>query len=122
MKIFSTSRMLVALGLLMAVSLSCSDDDDSDPTPTPTNDVQLKDNAKVGGKILTDKNGKTLYYFSKDASGASACTGNCLVNWPIYSAGDLTAIKLDAGLDKADFGTITTGGNPQTTYKGWPLY
>lgn len=121
MKIFSTSRMLVVLGLLMAVSLSCSDDDD-DPTPTPvSNDVQLKDNATLG-KILTDKDGKTLYFFSKDASGASACAGNCLVNWPIYSAGDLTAIKLDAGLDKADFGTITTNGKSQTTYKGWPLY
>lgn len=122
MKIFSTSRMLVALGLLMAVSFSCSDDDDkNDPTPTPTNDVQLKDNATLG-KILTDSKGRTLYYFSKDASGASACSGNCLINWPIYSAGDLTAIKLDAGLDKADFGTITTDGKPQTTYKGWPLY
>lgn len=122
MKIFSTSRMLVALGLLMAVSFSCSDDDDkTDPTPTPTNDVQLKDNATLG-KILTDKDGKTLYYFSKDASGASACSGNCLINWPIYSAGDLSNIKLDAGLDKADFGTITTDGKSQTTYKGWPLY
>ena len=66
--------MLVALGLLMAVSFSCSDDDDNDPTPTPTNDVQLKDNATLG-KILTDKNGKTLYFFSRDASGTSACSG-----------------------------------------------
>ncbi|MGG7665996.1 COG4315 family predicted lipoprotein [Dyadobacter sp. BHUBP1] len=122
MKIFSTSRMLVVLGLLMAVSFSCSDDDKTDPTPTPTNDVQLKDNAKVGGKILTDKDGRPLYFFSKDPAGVSTCTGQCLVNWPIYSAGDLTAIKLDAGLDKADFGTITTGGQSQTTYKGWPLY
>jgi len=113
--------MLVALGLLMAVSFSCSDDDDNNPTPTPTNDVQLKDNPTLG-KILTDSKGRTLYYFSKDASGTSACAGQCLVNWPIYSAGDLSTIKLDAGLDKADFATTTTDGKTQTTYKGWPLY
>lgn len=122
MKILSTSRWVVALGLLMVVSLSCSDDDD-EPTPTPTNDVQLKDNATVGGKVLTDKDGKTLYFFSKDASGASACSGNCVTNWPIYSAGDLSSVTLDNGLDKADFATITRAdGKPQTTYKGWPLY
>jgi predicted lipoprotein with Yx(FWY)xxD motif len=122
MKIISTSRLLVALGLLMAVNFSCSDDDD-DPTPTPvTNDVQLKDNATLG-KILTDKDGKTLYFFSKDATGASACSGNCVTNWPIYAVADLATMKVDAGLDKADFANITRAdGKPQTTYKGWPLY
>ncbi|MHA4737540.1 hypothetical protein [Dyadobacter sp. MSC1_007] len=122
MKIISISRLLVALGLLMAVNFSCSDDDD-DPTPTPvTNDVQLKDNATLG-KILTDKDGKTLYFFSKDATGASACSGNCVTNWPIYAVADLATMKVDAGLDKADFANITRAdGKPQTTYKGWPLY
>jgi predicted lipoprotein with Yx(FWY)xxD motif len=122
MKIISTSRLLVALGLLMAVNFSCSDDDD-DPTPTPvTNDVQLKDNATLG-KILTDKDGKTLYFFSKDATGASACSGQCVTNWPIYAVADLATMKVDAGLDKADFANITRAdGKPQTTYKGWPLY
>jgi hypothetical protein len=37
--------------------------------PTPTNDIQLKD-TKVGGKILTDKDGKTLYYFSQKTQRA----------------------------------------------------
>lgn len=122
MKIFSTSRLLVALGLLMAVSFSCSDDND-DPTPTPvSNDVQLKDVAALG-KVLTDKDGRTLYFFSKDAAGTSACSGGCLTNWPIYAVADLSTMKLDAGLDKADFANITRAdGKAQTTYKGWPLY
>jgi predicted lipoprotein with Yx(FWY)xxD motif len=121
MKILQMTRLLFALGMFMSVAISCSDDDDQDPDPvTPTNDIQLKDNQTLG-KILTDKDGKTLYFFSKDAAGTSVCSGNCEVTWPVFSATDLT--KLDAGLTAGDFATITRAdGKPQTTYKGWPLY
>ncbi|TLU98312.1 hypothetical protein FEN17_24650 [Dyadobacter luticola] len=106
----------------MSVSIACSDDDDNttpDPVVVP-NDVQLKD-AGTLGKVLTDKDGKTLYFFTKDVGGVSACTGGCLTTWPIFSA-PATA-KIDAGLNAADFKTITRAdGATQTTYKGWPLY
>ncbi|MCE6988914.1 hypothetical protein [Dyadobacter sp. CY323] len=121
MKIFSTSRLAGVLGLLMAVSISCSDDDEKTPDPVIPNDVQLKDVAKLG-KVLTDKDGKTLYFFTRDVAGTSACTGTCLDTWPIFASAS-TALKLDAGLKASDFGTINRAdGKPQTTYKGWPLY
>jgi predicted lipoprotein with Yx(FWY)xxD motif len=122
MKIFSVSRMLLALGFLMAVTVSCSDDDEPTPTPVIPNDIQLKD-TQTAGKVLTDKDGKTLYFFTKDVAGTSACSGGCATKWPVFSVTDLAKLKLDGGLTAADFGTITRAdGKPQTTYKGWPLY
>ncbi|NIJ51176.1 hypothetical protein [Dyadobacter arcticus] len=123
MKIFSISRMLVAMGFLMAFSFSCSDDDETTPpVPAVPSDIQLKDAAALG-KVLTDKDGKTLYFFTRDAAGTSVCTGGCLDTWPIFSVANVASAKLDAGLKAADFGSITRAdGKPQTTYKGWPLY
>lgn len=120
MRILKITRVLFALGLAMSVAMSCSDDDDNtDPVAEPNN-IQLKEAGSLG-KVLTDKDGRTLYFFSKDAAGTSVCTGNCEVNWPVFSAADLT--KIDANLTAGDFASITRAdGKPQTTYKGWPLY
>jgi predicted lipoprotein with Yx(FWY)xxD motif len=117
MKLFPLTRMLLAVGFLLTFSISCSDDDDT-PDPVETFDIQEKDSK--AGKVLTDKDGKTLYFFTKDVAGMSACSGNCLANWPVFSVANP---KLGAGLNAADFGTITRAeGGTQVTYKGWPLY
>ncbi|HUI69750.1 MAG TPA: hypothetical protein VL354_04460 [Spirochaetia bacterium] len=76
--------------------------------------------ASDGTKYLTDSKGMTLYYFTLDTNGQSACYGDCEKAWPIFYAKDLT---VSSDLDAADFGTITrTDGTKETTYKGWPLY
>ncbi|MBQ4819414.1 hypothetical protein [Aquimarina sp. MMG016] len=101
---------------------SCSSDDsDQQPNPEPlASTVKLADNA-THGKILTDTNGMSLYFFSRDTKGESACNSDtCLGAWPIFYTNNLV---LDEGLEAADFGTITRAdGEKQTTYKGWPLY
>jgi predicted lipoprotein with Yx(FWY)xxD motif len=74
------------------------------------------------GKILADSSGRSLYYFTDDTagSGASACSGQCAVVWPIFFA---DPVRVSAPLDPADFSTITRAdGSKQTTYSGWPLY
>ncbi len=72
------------------------------------------------GFYLTDGKGMTLYVFSKDVAGESACMGACLEKWPPFYAEKIVA---PPGIDPADFGTITRpDGTKQTTYKGWPLY
>ncbi|WP_031528530.1 hypothetical protein [Dyadobacter crusticola] len=120
MKIFSITRMLFILGALLAVTVSCSDDDSE--TPVTPNDIMLKETSSLG-KVLTDKNGKTLYFFTKDAGNTSVCTGPCLAAWPVFSVANPASLKLDAGLKASDFANITrTDGATQTTYKGWPLY
>ncbi len=111
--------------LFVSISLlySCSSDD-SDPQPDPdpgptTNAVRLATDATFGS-ILTDADGMSLYFFSRDSKGESVCVDGCKAAWPIFYADNLT---LDAGLEAADFGEITRAdGDKQTTYKGWPLY
>lgn len=91
-------------------------------TNTSPKTIQLATSASLG-KYLTDKNGLTLYYFSNDATGISACTSGCLNVWPIFLADNLTQNDLDPALSIADFKTIThPNGSKQTAYKGWPLY
>ncbi len=75
---------------------------------------------KPVGNYLTDGEGRTLYYFTKDSSGQSACTGDCLKNWPAFTA---DTFSVPSGLSPDDFGTITRDdGTKQVTYKGSPLY
>lgn len=109
-KIFPlAAALLICLGFL-----SCSDDD-----PVNIGIVTVQANSTLG-EILVDGNGKTLYVFTKDVNGQSQCTGGCLSDWPVYNAID---IQPGAGVDPADFSTITrSDGTQQTTYKGWPLY
>ncbi|WP_027391555.1 hypothetical protein [Aquimarina latercula] len=102
---------------------SCSSDDNDtiiEPDPTPdANAVRLVADPEFGN-ILTDANGMSLYFFSRDTKTQSECNNDCKTAWPIFYQADLT---LDDGLDAADFGVITrTDGDKQNTYKGWPLY
>jgi predicted lipoprotein with Yx(FWY)xxD motif len=82
--------------------------------------LQLLENANTG-KYLADSNGMALYYYTKDQSGISNCSGQCLDNWPAFSAKDF---EVPEGFNKSDFGTIKRADNgaEQVTYKGYPLY
>lgn len=105
---------------LIATSQSCSKNNDSTNTPTPAGpSIQLATNSKLG-QILTDSNGRSLYFFAIDASGSSGCTGGCVTAWPVFYKENPT---LAAGIKATDLGVITrSDGAKQTTYKGWPLY
>jgi len=115
-------KTLFFLLLLSFISLfqSCNDDnDDYNPEPNPENSVKLSNHGTFG-KILTDSQGMSLYFFSKDTKETSECLDGCIDIWPVFYVENLV---VDAGLDLADFETITrTDGTKQTMYKGWPLY
>ena len=112
-------KSVLSVATAMAVIVACSKSDDN-PIVQPKANILLSSNATLG-KYLTDSVGKTLYYFSNDASGSSVCTGGCLAAWPVFYKANLTLG--DTSLHDADFGVITRGdGTKQTTYKGWPLY
>ncbi|HEY9595012.1 MAG TPA: hypothetical protein VHE79_11075 [Spirochaetia bacterium] len=73
-----------------------------------------------GVQYLADSSGMTLYYYTKDANGQSACYGGCAAAWPVFYADTVT---VPGSLSASDFGTVTrTDGSKQTTYRGWPLY
>ncbi|MFN8354266.1 MAG: hypothetical protein U0Y10_07470 [Spirosomataceae bacterium] len=105
---------LLGVGMALLVSAAgCKDENTG-----PSFDIGLQETTL--GKVLADGTGKTLYFFTKDVTGTSQCTGGCLDNWPLFYN---ESLRLDVGLNASDFGTITrSDGKKQTTYKGWPLY
>ena len=70
------------------------------------------------GTILTDAQGRTLYLFTKDASGTSSCTGTCLSVWPPVDANG--GAQAGSGASASLLGTAA--GGAQITYNGHPLY
>ena len=73
----------------------------------------------IGGvTVLTNANGRTLYWFAPDTATRSACYGTCAAYWPPVH-GPVTAGPGVTGR----LGTITrTDGPAQATYDGHPLY
>jgi predicted lipoprotein with Yx(FWY)xxD motif len=112
-----------AMLLFTAVLVSCKKDDDSvTPAPQDNKEVKFAESATLG-KYLTDKEGRTLYFFANDANGQSSCTGGCEAIWPAFFVDNLKQEQLADGLPIGGFGTITNAsGKKQLTYKGWPLY
>jgi len=102
---------LFVLTALLSVNIQAAEDE------TPAVKIAEKEGL---GKFLTDPEGMTLYYFTKDMGKTSACTGFCLEKWPIfYSEVAITP----AGCDVSDFDVITReDGKKQTAYKGRLLY
>ena len=76
-----------------------------------------------GGKtFLVGPTGGSLYYFSKDATGVSNCSGTCAQNWPALTVPqgiDPTAVTAAGG----GLAMITRDdGTRQVTYDGHPVY
>ena len=79
-------------------------------------------NAKIGSTILVNSSGMTLYKFSADSGGTSACSGACATAWPPVTVASGTTPKGGSGAT-GTFGTITrSDGTKQVTYNGDPLY
>ncbi|MFB3306487.1 hypothetical protein [Pseudomonas sp. AMR01] len=100
--------MLKKLSLAAAVLLACA------------SSMAFADPAKVAlsakGRVLVDSQGMTLYTFAKDTAGKSVCSGQCLANWPAFSA--------PATAKEADGYTVINrdDGSKQWAYKGQALY
>ena len=127
MKITMTKKIsLAAIVLFTFFNAACKKDKDNTPAPSPTpptgavlTGVKITSTTTLGN-VITDNNGRSLYFFANDAGGTSNCSGNCTITWPVFYKANLS---VDAGLNAADFGEITrTDGAKQITYKGWPLY
>jgi len=114
------SFLFITLLAFCAISMvACKDDEDAEYPEIKKTEVQLIENPTFG-KILTDEDGRTLYFFSRDSKSSSVCEGACLTAWPIFFSENLTVSQR---LNAADFTTITRAdGAKQTAYKGYPLY
>jgi predicted lipoprotein with Yx(FWY)xxD motif len=71
--------------------------------------------------VLTDAQGKTLYYFTADSATQSACSGSCAQMWPPLlftgSAGPTSSTSLTGKLS-----VQTDANGSQVEYNGHPLY
>jgi predicted lipoprotein with Yx(FWY)xxD motif len=89
---------------------------------TPASGVELKTAATTAGQVVVDKDGKSVYFFTKDVkdSGTSACKDACAAAWPA-----VTTTAKAPGVEgvSGTIGTITTaGGSKQITINGMPVY
>ena len=80
--------------------------------------VTLKTATISGINVLTNANGRTLYWFAPDTSATSKCTGSCAAYWPPVAGHP----KAGPGVT-GKLGTIKRpDGGLQATYDGHPLY
>lgn len=81
--------------------------------------VMLKTKKTKLGRVLTNAQGFTLYWYAEDTAASSKCTGPCATTWPPL----LGKPQVEMGFKIASLGTITRpDGSIQVTYKGHPLY
>ena len=75
----------------------------------------------IDGKFLAGSQGRTMYLFEADKSGASTCTGACAATWPPVTTASMP--MAGSGVEQSLLGTTKrSDGTEQVTYNGHPLY
>jgi predicted lipoprotein with Yx(FWY)xxD motif len=129
-KLFYASAAALAATVLLAACGSSSSTSSSSSTAaaTPassaagssaTSTVKTASNAKLGGTILTDTSGMTLYRLSGESAGKFICSSQaCLAVWH--------PLKASAGAAPSGASGLSTvkrpDGSEQVAYQGGPLY
>jgi predicted lipoprotein with Yx(FWY)xxD motif len=127
------ARLLAAPVLGLGVALIAACGSSSPPASAPAHSpaasaaagahastVTIMTRSTSKGTVLTNAQGKTLYWFAIDTPTTSKCTGTCLSYWPPVLGKPVAAAG--TSLPKG-FGTITrSNGQIQATYDGHPLY
>ena len=73
----------------------------------------------IGGvTVLTNANGRTLYWFAPDTATRSACYGTCAAYWPPVRG----AVTAGPGVTGRLATIARSDGSVQATYDGHPLY
>jgi predicted lipoprotein with Yx(FWY)xxD motif len=84
--------------------------------------VTIKVSSALGGKIVVNWSGMTLYHYTNEKKGSIECTGACTKLWPPLLAGAAKPVA-GPGLSAAKLGTIKRpDGGLQVTYNGLALY
>ncbi|HUG84921.1 MAG TPA: hypothetical protein VMM13_10170 [Euzebya sp.] len=104
-----------------AADPAAEEEAEEEMTEAATGDVAVDVADNDLGQILVDGDGLTLYGFTNDSDGTSACTGDCAATWPpLIVEEDFTVAE---GLDAATFSTTEReDGSLQLVVGDWPLY
>lgn len=89
----------------------------ADPEVTAPPTVEMARRAD-GTEYVVDTYGRTLYMFTRDAGGESACYETCARNWPPVMGQPAPAGSVTAAVGT----TRRTDGTVQATMAGMPLY
>jgi predicted lipoprotein with Yx(FWY)xxD motif len=109
---------LVALGLTGGALAGAGSTGGVSPGGSAPQGTALSTTRIGGVTVLTNSQGRTLYWFAPDTSTKSVCNGSCATYWPPVR-GPLTAGRGVTG----HLGTIRRAdGSVQETYNGHPLY
>jgi predicted lipoprotein with Yx(FWY)xxD motif len=82
-------------------------------------------NSPTLGKVLQDKNGKTIYLFTKDTPWPmkTACDATCLQKWTPVAPVDVAAAVKSAGISPTALFTFNNpNGVKQEAFNCWPGY
>ncbi|MET8690129.1 SCO0930 family lipoprotein [Streptomyces sp. NPDC004732] len=93
----------------------------ADTAPVDPAGLSIRKDPKLG-EIVVDKNGMTVYRFTKDSAWPmkSACTGACLDKWPVVAP---VAKNDTRGILKKGFTVFDRpDGKKQQTIDCWPMY
>jgi predicted lipoprotein with Yx(FWY)xxD motif len=133
MRLLSKHTFFIAIGLVLVMVVSAcgsttsTGSTPSAPTATPTTastSTVHTAQATVNGKtttILTDTQGKTLYYFTPDTAAKVACTAACAQTWPpllFTGSGTPTSSTSLPGT----LSTLSDTNGTQVEYGGYLLY
>jgi predicted lipoprotein with Yx(FWY)xxD motif len=118
--------VLGALLLAACGSSSSSTSAASAPASSPASSrvsvslVKTASNSTLGGTVLVNAQGFTLYHLTGEQNGKWICTSAaCVGVWHPLTAKSATALKGSVG----SLGTVKRpDGTTQVTYKGMPLY
>jgi predicted lipoprotein with Yx(FWY)xxD motif len=117
---------LVALIAMVALLAACGQPAGAGTSGPPASTaagltLELRQDATLGA-FVAGEDGKSLYVFTQDSGGASACVDECATNWPPLVVGSASDVVAGSGVTGA-LATITrTDGTTQVTLGGAPLY
>lgn len=97
-------------------------DGDSEPVSTPQRPMILAVGSADHHSVVVNDKGRTLYHFSLDKPGRSACRGTCEESFlPVRSLGGKPATRGTLAMAKVG-SIILPDGSYQVTFASLPLY
>jgi predicted lipoprotein with Yx(FWY)xxD motif len=113
---------VVSVAAFAVLGISVANANGGSSSPATAGGVTMLKTASIGGvTVLTDANGRTLYWFAPDKPSKSVCYGDCAAYWPPVTGKPTVAAGV-TGVTGTLGTTTRTDGTVQATYNGHPLY
>jgi predicted lipoprotein with Yx(FWY)xxD motif len=118
----AASTLFAAVALLAACGQATGGGGSGPPSSAAAGlTLEVRQDATLGA-FVAGEGGKSLYVFTQDSGGASACVDDCAANWPPLVVERAADVAAGSGVTGA-LATITRpDGTTQVTLGGAPLH